>query len=227
MFSETLNERLRINRYILFTMPIESAHSTQWETVLDRNLLPLTAKIISTQTTHADCPTVIHSTSSQLDDRFRRTQIRIIDTPGDRFANEIVAEALKIASMGQRVLVVQLLKGGIRQGHDRVVNLAQNLDWIRCNSIRNISSPDLNKLELHNFQQLWKHVRDLARTAPDEATPTNTYSLIILDELSLAIELGLISIESATHFLTDLPEDVQLILTGTTNPHPVILSFAN
>jgi cob(I)alamin adenosyltransferase len=208
-------------------MPIESAHSTQWETVLDQNLLPLPAKTISTQTTQADRSTVIHSTSPQIDDRFRRTQIRIIDTPGDRFANEIVAEALKIAGMGQRVLVVQLLKGGIRQGHDRIVNLAQNLDWIRCNSIRNISTPDLNELELHNFQQLWQHVRDLALTAPGEAVPTNAYSLIILDELSLAIELGLISIESVTHFLTDLPEDVQLVLTGTTNPPSVIRSFAN
>ena len=208
-------------------MPIESARSTQRKTVLDRNLLPLPAKIISTQTTHADRPTVIHRISPQLNDRFRRTQIRIIETLGDRFANEIVAEALKIAGIGQRVLVVQLLKGGIRQGHDRIVNLAQNLDWIRCNLIRNISTPDLNELELHNFQQLWKYVRDLALTAPGETTPTNAYSLIILDELSLAIELGLISIESATHFLTDLPEDVQLVLTGTANPHPAIRSFAN
>ena len=209
-------------------MPIESAHSTQWETVLDRNLLHLPVKTISTQATHADRPTVIHSTSPQLDDRFHPTQIRIIDTPGDRFANEIVADALKIAGMGQRVLVVQLLKGGIRQGHDRIVNLAQNLDWIRCNSNKNISTPDLNELELNNFQQLWKHVRDLALTAPGEAIlPTNAYSLIILDELSLAIDLGLISIESAIHFLTDLPEDIQLILTGTTSPHPVIRSFTN
>jgi cob(I)alamin adenosyltransferase len=145
-------------------------------------------------------------------------QIRVIDTPADRFCTEIVADALKIASTGQRVLIVQLLKGGIRQGHDRIVNLAQNLDWIRCNLIRNISTLDLTDLELHNFEQLWQHVRDAALT--------NEYALIVLDDLSLAIELGLISLESATNFLTKLPANLEVIITGT-NPHPAILELVD
>lgn len=144
-------------------------------------------------------------------------QIQIVDTPADRFCTEIVADALKIASQGQKVLIVQLLKGGIRQGHDRAINLAQNLDWIRCNLIRNISISDLNDLELHNFDQLWKHVRGAARN--------HEYSVMILDDLSLAIELGLISIEAATNFLTKLPADLEIILTGT-NPHAAIVELA-
>jgi cob(I)alamin adenosyltransferase len=145
-------------------------------------------------------------------------QIRIVNTSVDRFSTEIVADALKIAAKGRRVLIVQLLKGGIRQGHDRVMNLAQNLDWIRCNLIRNISVSDLNDLELHNFQQLWKHVRGAAKTSE--------YSLLILDDLSLSIELGLISIEAATDFLTSLPEDLEVTLTGNSS-HPAILELVN
>jgi cob(I)alamin adenosyltransferase len=145
-------------------------------------------------------------------------QIEIVNTPADRFSTGIVADALKIAATGKRVLIVQLLKGGIRQGHDRVMNLAQNLDWIRCNLIRNISVSDLNDLESHNFQQLWKHVRGMAKTSE--------YSLLILDDLSLSIELGLISIEAATDFLSTLPEDLEVILTGT-NSHPAILELVN
>ena len=145
-------------------------------------------------------------------------QISIVDTSADKFSTEIVADALKIAGTGKRVLIVQLLKGGIRQGHDRVMNLAQNLDWIRCNLIRNISMSDLNDLELHNFQQLWKHVRGAAKTSE--------YSLLILDDLSLSIELGLISIEAAIEFLTTLPEDLEVILTGNRS-HPAILKLVN
>jgi cob(I)alamin adenosyltransferase len=143
-------------------------------------------------------------------------QITVVDTPADRFCTEIVANALKIASTGQHVLIVQLLKGGIRQGHDRATNLAQNLDWIRCNLIRQISVPDLNDLELHNFQQLWKHVQT--------STRSGEYSVVILDDLSLAIELGLITLEATTSFLTRLPQDVEVILTGT-NPHPALLEL--
>lgn len=143
-------------------------------------------------------------------------QIRLIDTPADRFCTEIVADALKLAGTGKRVLIVQLLKGGIRQGHDQVVNLAQNLDWIRCNLIRNIAIADLNDLELYNFHQLWKHVRSAAKSGE--------YSLLILDDLSLAIELGLINIETAIDFLTTIPADLEIILTGA-NSHPAILEL--
>ena len=144
------------------------------------------------------------------------SQIRIVDTPQDRFATEIVANAIEIAGNGRRVLVVQLLKGGIRQGHDRITNLAQNLDWIRCNSLRQISSPDLDELELQSFQQLWQHVREIVSLGE--------YSLVILDELSRSIELGLITVESALNFLTQLPDDVEIVLTGTSS-HPAILEL--
>jgi cob(I)alamin adenosyltransferase len=181
--------------------------------------------MIAQLNTHPDNTSVTRSTLLPTYSTTLHRQIRIVDTPAvstasaleHRFCTEIVADALKIASTGQRVLIVQLLKGGIRQGHDRVVNLAQNLDWIRCNLIRNISIADLNDLELHNFQQLWKHVREAARSSE--------YSLIILDDLSLSIELGLISLESATNFLTTLPEDLEIVLTGA-NPHPAILELA-
>jgi cob(I)alamin adenosyltransferase len=157
--------------------------------------------------------TLSHNYAAKLLDR-----IKIVETSGDRFATEIVADALKIAVTGQRVLIVQLLKGGIRQGHDRVMNLAQNLDWIRCNLIRNISVSDLNDLESHNFQQLWKHVRSVAKT--------NEYSILILDDLSLSIDLGLITLEAATNFLTTLPDHLQVILTGT-HQHPAIVELGD
>ncbi len=166
--------------------------------------------------TDRDNITVTATNSFPTDRPMLGHQIRIVDTPEDRFATEIVATALKVAGKGRRVLVVQLLKGGIRQGHDRVVNMAQNLDWIRCNSLRNISGSDLTDLEADNFQQLWQYVRS--------ATNLGEYSLVILDGLSLAIDLGLIGIEAATTFLTQLPQDLDLVLTGT-NPHPAILEL--
>jgi len=164
---------------------------------------------------HPENTSVTHSSSRH--DSAPHKQIQIFETPADRFCTEIVADALQLASTGKRVLIVQLLKGGISQGHDRVINLAQNLDWIRCNLVRNISISDLNDLELHNFEQLWKHVRDIAETSE--------YSLLILDDLSLAINLGLISIEAATNFLSKLPKDLEIMLTGT-NPHAAIVELA-
>ncbi len=172
--------------------------------------------MIAQLSSYPEYPSVTSNASLQDLAHQPHRQIRMVNTPQDRFCTEIIANALKIASTGPHVLVVQLLKGGIRQGHDRVINLAQNLDWIRCNLSRNISIPDLNDLELHNFQQLWKHVQTLAKSGE--------YSLVILDDLSLAIELGLITVESATNFLVKLPDDLEIILTGS-NAHPALVEL--
>lgn len=172
--------------------------------------------MIAQLNSYPEHPSIMSNASLQDRSTTHHRQITIVNTPTDQFCNQIIANALKIASTGQHVLVVQLLKGGIRQGHDRVINLAQNLDWIRCNLIRNISIPDLNDLELHNFQQLWKHVQIIAKSGE--------YSLVILDDLSFAIELGLITIEAATNFLLDLPDEMEVILSGT-NAHPALLEL--
>jgi cob(I)alamin adenosyltransferase len=184
--------------------------------LLDRNLVHSMLNMIAQLNSHPEYPSVTYP--APLSDRSTtlHRQISVVNTPEDRFCTEIVANALKIASTGQHVLVVQLLKGGIRQGHDRVINLAQNLDWIRCNLIRNITTADLNDLELHNFQQLWKHVQSITRSGE--------YSLVILDDLSFAIELGLVTVEAATSFLTNLPDDVEIVLTGT-NHHPALMEM--
>ncbi len=186
----------------------------------------LTLNTIAQLTTDPENISVARHSQLQTHSSKLPSQIQIVETAEDRFCNEIVADALKIASTGERVLIVQLLKGGIRQGHDRVVNLAQNLDWIRCNLIRNISTADLNDLEAHNFQQLWKYVKATVRPMQDNEQVPSKYSLIIIDDLSRAIELGLITIESATKFLTNLPEGMDIILTGT-NPHPSISALVD
>ena len=184
----------------------------------------LTLNTIAQLTPHPDSTSATQNQPLQTHSTKLRSQIQVIETPGDRFCNEIVANALKIASTGDRVLVVQLLKGGIHQGHDRVVNIAQNLDWVRCNLTRNISTADLNELETHNFQQLWKYVKSTVRSSQDGETVSSGYALVILDDLSRSIELGFITIESATKFLTNLPPGTEIILTGT-NPHPRILEL--
>jgi cob(I)alamin adenosyltransferase len=184
----------------------------------------LTLNTIAQIPTYPDSHSVAQTTPFQTHSSQLPSKIQVIDTPDDRFCNEIVANALKIASTGERVFVAQLLKGGILQGPDRVMNIAQNLDWVRCNLTRNISTADLNDLEAQNFQQLWKYIKSVVRPIQAGETVQSEYSLIIIDDLSRSIDLGLIAIESATKFLTNLPPGMKIVLTGT-NPHPVILEL--
>jgi cob(I)alamin adenosyltransferase len=134
------------------------------------------------------------------------------------FFTSVMAQALRIAGQGTPVLVVQFLKGGIGQGSDRPVQLSQSLDWIRCDLPRCIDKPPLEDAEIAALQQLWRYTQ--------EVIFQHRYDLVVLDELSLAINLGAIDQTEVLHFLSHRPRQVDVILTGPEMP-PAILAVAD
>lgn len=130
------------------------------------------------------------------------------------FFSSVMAQALRIAAQGTPVLIVQFLKGGIRQGYQHPVQLGQNLDWIRCDLPRCIDTPDLEEPEAIALRDLWRYT---------QATATQgKYSLVVLDELSLAINFGLISEAEVLGFLRNRPSQIDVILTGPDMPQAIL-----
>lgn len=130
------------------------------------------------------------------------------------FFTSVIAQALRSAGHGIPVLVVQFLKGGIDQGHDRPIQLGQHLDWIRLHAHRCIDTPNLDKAEIHSLLQLWQHTQ--------KVVCEGQYSLVVLDELSLAIKFGLIPQDEVLAFLEKRPGDVDMILTGPEMPQAIM-----
>ncbi|WP_448571311.1 P-loop NTPase family protein [Trichothermofontia sp.] len=122
------------------------------------------------------------------------------------FFTNVMAQALQIAGQGTPVLVVQFLKGGIGQGCDRPVQLGQNLDWIRCDLPRCIDNAAIEPAEAKAIEDLWQYTQRVVRAGQ--------YALVVLDELSLAINLGLIPETEVLALLSDRPSQVDIILTG-------------
>ena len=130
------------------------------------------------------------------------------------FFTNVIAQALRIGVQGTPVLVVQFLKGGIGQGHDHPVRLGQHLDWVRCDLPRYIDTPELDESEHRALRQLWQYTQDVVLAGK--------YSLVVLDELSLAINFGLIPEEEVLAFLQRRPTHVDIILTGPQMPKVVL-----
>lgn len=140
--------------------------------------------------------------------------VQVFTCPHRSFFTNVMAQALRIAGQGTPVLVVQFLKGGIRQGQQRPVRLGQNLDWLRCDIPRCIDTPTLDEAEHTALQNLWDHTRALVHEGH--------YSLVVLDELSLAINFGLIPEDEVMEFLHQRPRQVDVILTGPDMPKAVL-----
>ncbi len=134
------------------------------------------------------------------------------------FFTNVMAQALRIAGQGTPVLVVQFLKGGIGQGCDRPVQLGQSLDWVRCDLPGCINQPSLDDLSLQAIRHLWRYTQDVIAQS--------RYDLVVLDELSLAINYGAIDQTEVLEFLRHRPRKVDVILTGPDMP-PAILDVAD
>jgi cob(I)alamin adenosyltransferase len=130
------------------------------------------------------------------------------------FFTNVMAQALRIAGQGTPVLVVQFLKGGIAQGFQHPVQLGQNLDWVRCNLPRCIDTPLLDPEEVQALMELWHHTQ--------EVVLRGHYELVVLDELSLAINFGLIEETAVLGFLAKRPRHVDIILTGPDMPRSLL-----
>jgi cob(I)alamin adenosyltransferase len=144
--------------------------------------------------------------------------VQIFTCPHRSFFTNVIAQALRIAGQGTPVLVVQFLKGGIRQGLEHPVRLGQHLDWLRCDLPRCIDTPQLEEAETKALSELWEYTR--AEVAAGK------YTLVVLDELSVAINFGLIPEEEVLDFLNTRPAHVDVILTGPDMP-PAILEIAD
>lgn len=130
------------------------------------------------------------------------------------FFTSVMAQALRSAGQGTPVLVVQFLKGGIEQGYQHPIKLGQNLDWIRCNLPRCIDTPQLDEAETRSLLELWQHTQ--------KVVSEGKYSLVLLDELSLAINFGLIAQNEVLEFLEKRPRHVDIILTGPEMPQALL-----
>ncbi|BAY34088.1 cob(I)alamin adenosyltransferase [Nostoc carneum NIES-2107] len=140
--------------------------------------------------------------------------VQVFTSTHRNFFTNVMAQALRIAGQGTSVLVVQFLKGGIRQGHERPMQLGQNLDWIRCDLPRCIDTPQLDDTENEALQKLWQHTQQVVFEGK--------YSLVVLDELSLAINFGLIAENEVLAFLAKRPSHIDIILTGPEMPKSLL-----
>ncbi|MFB2645178.1 P-loop NTPase family protein [Raphidiopsis sp. BLCC-F218] len=126
------------------------------------------------------------------------------------FFTNVISQSLRIASHGTPVLIIQFLKGGINQGINNPIQIGNKLDWIRCDLARSPDTPNLNEEEIGSLNSLWEYTQKVVYEGK--------YSLVVLDELSLAVDFGLIPEKEVLQFLIDRPTHLDMILTGSQMP---------
>ena len=149
-------------------------------------------------------------------------QIQIYQSPYRGSYSTIIRDSLRNAALGRKVLLVQFMKGGVKQGVDNAVKLCGNLTWVRSalsfdqyNSEEFETNKNLKKSIHESIYELWNFCKKELLSGDNDQ--------IILDEICLAIERGIIDKDDLISTLEERFISGDVILTGTDIPKDLLL----
>ena len=149
-------------------------------------------------------------------------QIQIYQSPHRGSYSTIIRDSLRNAALGKKVLLIQFMKGGVKQGIANAVKLCGNLTWVRSsNSFDQYNSKEIEKNEnltksIHeSIYELWNFCKKELLSGENEQ--------VILDEIFLAIEMKIIDKDDLISTLENRFITGDVILTGTDIPKDLLL----
>ena len=149
-------------------------------------------------------------------------QIQIYQSPYRGSYTAIIRDSLRNAALGRKVLLIQFMKGGVKQGVDNPVKLCGNLTWVRSshsfdqyNSEAIENNKNLKKSIHESTIELWNFCKKELQSGENDQ--------IILDEISLAVDMKIIDKDDLISTLENRFISGDVILTGTDIPKELLL----
>ena len=149
-------------------------------------------------------------------------QIQIYQSPHRGSYSTIIRDSLRNAALGKKVLLIQFMKGGVKQGIANAVKLCGNLTWVRSsNSVDQYNSEEIENNE-NLKQSIFESTNELWNFCKKELL-SGENDQIILDEIFLAIEMKIIDKDDLISTLENRFISGDVILTGTDIPKELLL----
>lgn len=117
--------------------------------------------------------------------------------------------ALRAAGHGMRVCVIMFLKGRYRYGEKNSARRVPGLEITAYGRKELIRGKPTQK-DIEEAQEALQHAK--------QATKSKKYDLVILDELTHAINLGLVTLDEVIKLVNDKPRGLELVITGRDSP---------
>ena len=149
-------------------------------------------------------------------------QIQIYQSPYRGSYSSVIRDSLRNAALGRKVLLVQLMKGGVKQGVLNTIKLCGNLTWMRSsNSFDQYDSEEIADNE-NLKQSIFESTNELWNFCKKELL-SDKNDQVILDEIFLAIEMKIINKDDLISTLENRFISGDVILTGTCIPKDLLL----
>ncbi|MBS7615662.1 cob(I)yrinic acid a,c-diamide adenosyltransferase [Candidatus Bathyarchaeota archaeon] len=122
--------------------------------------------------------------------------------------------ALRAIGRGMKVYIIQFIKGGFDYGELYIVDKLPNLKLKAFGRGTFVTQQPPSEEDVKLAEEAFR----LAK----ETVENGEYDMVILDEVNVAINLKLISLEKVLELIKNKPKHVELVLTGRYAPKELI-----
>lgn len=140
-----------------------------------------------------------------------------------------IGTAIRTLALQGKVLMIQFLKTRDTSSEGRVIQKIKNFD-IKTFGRKGFflpkevldKNPELRKKGVREFGREDRELASQGMEFAKKAIAAKKYQLIILDEINMALDFGLIDLAEFIGFLKKVPPEINLILTGRNCPQKVM-----
>ena len=145
--------------------------------------------------------------------------IQVYTGEGKGKTTAAIGAAIRALGHGKKVFMVQFMKANQKYGEIFVANKIKDF----------IILPYGRKCFINKSCNITRKDRKLAQlgfSKTKEVASSNKYDILILDELNVAVDFGLLNVKDVLEFLKTKPEKLEIIITGR-NAHPEIIRISD
>jgi cob(I)alamin adenosyltransferase len=122
--------------------------------------------------------------------------------------------ALRAIGRGLKVYIIQFIKGGFDYGELYMLDKLPNLTLKAFGRGRFVTAKPPEKEDIKLAEE--------ALQLSEKVVTSGEYDVVILDEVSVALNLKLISLDDVLELIKTKPKHVELVLTGRSAPNEII-----
>ena len=122
--------------------------------------------------------------------------------------------ALRAIGRNMKVMIIQFIKGGFDYGERYSTRLLTHLTLKAYGRGKFITEKPPEEADVKLATE--------AMTAAKEAVSSGKYDVVILDEINVAADLGLVQVQAVVELAQQKPRHVELVLTGRNAPKEFI-----
>lgn len=123
-----------------------------------------------------------------------------------------LGQGFRATGHGFKVYMIQFMKGNTKYGEIEAIKANPNFEIKQFGTKELIEMP--GEIDLEEGKKAIEFAEKIIKS--DE------YDIVILDEIGVAIEMGVVNVKDILKLIEEKPEKVELILTGGQKMHPKI-----